>query len=528
MSYDETSRLGIHGEPPIHESATPPPETVSEQQPSPRAGTPYSKLGSASGSDVYYRQDRYSTDQFQGVRIGLTIWEVAGTEHDCELFDLSQTGLAFVAWPDWEPASSSRLDKARICFNDFVAYDGKIEFKRSRELGSLIIVGVEFADYLINIDDVLKLRDINAASREALEKSGASYSWRISGNHEIKASIADLALYLNSVQKQLNQMERSICWEEMNLEENSPLRKELLSILDSGFCKEYVQLSADIDSLYRRIDPESSEGLKAYSRELLHPYLLKAPLVVRMYEKPLGYAGDYVVMNYLYLKRFEGQDLFARGMHRATAALHGGAAVRDRKDLLKSRLQARISDGNPLKIVSIAAGTAQEAYEILNEFPADGPEIEYILFDQDKKALSYAQSRILSIIRKRHLRNFKLRCLNDGIKNLLKGQSKLIEHAPFDFCYTAGLMDYLRQDLGQRLVNWFYSSLNNGGVCYIGNFAPQNPSRWTMEHLYEWYLVHRSAEEMLDLASKLPDVAIRELDHHGSEINPFLMIKKPT
>lgn len=57
--------------------------------------------------------------------------------------------------------------------------------------------------------------------------------------------------------------------------------------------------------------------------------------------------------------------------------------------------------------------------------------------------------------------------------------------------------------------------------------APENPTRWLMEYHLDWYLIHRSREEMLSLGrSAAPGAEISILEERTG-INPFLAIRRP-
>jgi hypothetical protein len=46
-----------------------------------------------------------------------------------------------------------------------------------------------------------------------------------------------------------------------------------------------------------RIDPELAPAHRAFAQAALHPLILGAPFVHRTFTKPLGYAGDYQMVN---------------------------------------------------------------------------------------------------------------------------------------------------------------------------------------------------------------------------------------
>src|SRR5579872_254527 len=60
------------------------------------------------------------------------------------------------------------------------------------------------------------------------------------------------------------------------------------------------------ERMAREIDPESSPAHSAFCRRQLHPLLLSSPFMHRIYVKPLGYAGDYEMVNMILRDPCEG------------------------------------------------------------------------------------------------------------------------------------------------------------------------------------------------------------------------------
>ena len=47
------------------------------------------------------------------------------------------------------------------------------------------------------------------------------------------------------------------------------------------------------------------------------------------------------------------------------------------------------------------------------------------------------------------------------------------------------------------MINRLYTELNPGGLLLIGNFHPSNPLRLWMESTVDWFLIHRTEDELL-------------------------------
>jgi hypothetical protein len=77
------------------------------------------------------------------------------------------------------------------------------------------------------------------------------------------------------------------------------------------------------------------------------------------------------------------------------------------------------------------------------------------------------------------------------------------------------------------LLKKYYEYLNPGGEMIIGNFASGNPSRKIMEILGDWFLVHRTPDELKNFALQagIPPSKI-EVASEPLGINLFLRLRK--
>jgi len=261
----------------------------------------------------------------------------------------------------------------------------------------------------------------------------------------------------------------------------------------------------------------------------VHEFFMRAPFMHRCRTKPLGYPGDFEVMRYLYERQFEGQTLLGKAIHLATVYTRGACAVRNRKDLVKDRIREAIAahkgSSKPLRIVSVAAGPAQESFELVGELGRDAPEMELVLFDQDKQALSFAHAR-LSRLAEETLSPIKIIFLHDSIKRLLGDPGIFSEFGPFQVVFAAGLFDYLRFPTAARLSGNLYKNLAPGGTAYIGNMVPTNPCRWFLEHHLEWFLLYRTREEILEFGRAAAPDAELGIVEEPTGVNPFLSMRR--
>jgi len=502
--------------------------------PSPVSGSisiaEYVDLDGGQGRDVFFRPHRYQRSDLGPVGAVLELVRADKTER-CELHDVSQNGLAF-EWPrDLNVEIGVVIDRLVVKFDEHEAYGGAARVSSVRRDTGTTIVGVSLMDTLMNIEDVLHLRDVKALSlgNDSKGLGLENAPWRVTGHDRFKALVAELRLYLEDAQARLAELEASLPWHVVSGDHESPARDALIERVRAGFSLEVVRLSNEIDASLRGSSKDEREALREYSIRHLHHLLMQSPWMHRARMKPLGYPGDYEIMNSVYGNHFRGQNLFAKAVDYAFALTPAAESVRTRKDVIKNSLSALLDgrkDNRPLRILTIAAGPAQEIYELFEERKTiDGP-VEIVLFDQDKRALTYSYGRLRRIVNAKRFDNVKLMYLHDSIKRLLLGSTIFANYGKFDFVYAVGLFDYLQLHTWVSLCRKLYDTVATGGTLCIGNMVPTNPSRWFMELHLDWFLVYRNRSEMVELARAAASDARVQIVEEPNGVNPFVTLTR--
>jgi extracellular factor (EF) 3-hydroxypalmitic acid methyl ester biosynthesis protein len=503
-----------------------------EIRPAPVTGVvaDYEALKGGSGRDIYFRPDRYLRSDLGpiGIAVELTYGE---QRERCELVDVSQNGVAFV-WPFGAGVEvGTILSEIVVKFDEHEAYRGEARVSSVRREGGRGIVGASLVDTLMNIEDVLHLRDVKAwAGSEGKNGLGlGEAAWRVPGQERFKALVAELRLLLEDGRAKLGELEASLPWHVAHGDQESPARDALIERVRTEFSAEVVQRSNEIDTAFRLAGKSERDALREYSTRYLHELLMQSPWMYRARHKPLGYPGDYEIMNGLYGNHFAGQTLFAKGVNLAFVSTPAATAVRTRKDQLKREIASVLGawrEDRPLRILSIAAGPAQEIYELLDEIHDLPAPVEIVLFDQDKRALSFSYRRLQRVVNAKWKDRVSLLHLHDSIRHLLRGAAVFAGHGAFDLVYSCGLFDYLQMPSGVSLCRSLYSLVAPGGRLYVGNMVPSCPSRWVMELHLDWFLVYRERSQMLELGHMAAPGAPAEIVEEPTHVNPFLMLRK--
>jgi hypothetical protein len=487
-------------------------------------------LDGAEGREIYFRPQRYQPSDLGPVRTVVSI-SLDGNRYDCEMTDVSQNGVGF-EWPaDVAVEIGLKIPELSLNFDQHEAYSGAATVSSLRRIDGKLVVGASFVDSLMNVDDVIALRDVKSYASAGSGGLGlASAPWRVDGHNEFKALVAELRLFLEDAREHLTQVERVLPWDVVHGEGRSAARDALIARVRREFAEEFIRRSERIDAALRTVPPAAIPALKEYSQRFLQDYFIEAPCMHRALFKPLGYPGDYEVMKYMYENQFAGPTLFAKAVSLAILTTRPGDAVRFRKNLVRDRLSEvldRAAPGDaPLRFLSVAAGPAQEVYELLKQRKTLPVPVEIVLFDQDKGALSYAYRRISPIVSARWSKSVSVTYLHDSIKRLLRDPTLFAKYGGFDVIFCAGLFDYLEMPTAVSLTRSLYGHLRPKGELYIGNMVPTSPNRWFMELNLDWNLKYKTHDDLLVMArSAAPDasVAIRE---EPSGVNPFVVLTR--
>ena len=504
-------------------------EPQGPRRPSVRARA-YEDLDGGLGREVYFRPHRYPLADLGPVRPEVG-FDFAGERHACVLHDVSQNGVAF-EWSGAAPMEpGARVMDLAVTFDGHEAYRGAATVTSVRRVGERVVAGASFVDSLMNVDDVIALRDVQAfAAAGSTDLGLARAPWRVAGHERFKALVGELRLFLEDAQQRLGELERALPWDVVHAEAPTPARDALVARVRAEFVDEFIRRSEEIDVEVRRAAPSDFAALKEISQRNLQTYFMQAPCMYRACFKPLGYPGDFEVMKYMYENQFAGPTLFAKALSMAILTTRPGHSVRARKDLVRERLSAAIdareATGEPLRVLSVAAGPAQEVYELLKRRERIASPVDIVLFDQDKSALSYAYGRTSPVVNARWSKTVSVTYLHDSIKRLLRDRTLFARFDAFDVTFCCGLFDYLEMPTAVALTRNLYASVAPGGSLLLGNMVPSSPNRWFMEMNLDWNLKYKTHEELLAMGRQAAPDAQVEIAEEPWGVNPFVVLTR--
>ncbi len=226
----------------------------------------------------------------------------------------------------------------------------------------------------------------------------------------------------------------------------------------------------------------------------LRAQVLQDPFTQRAVAKPRGYAGDAVMMDFIYDgEPPAGTSAIGADVFRATTRAGMGLSVRYRRQLLQSLIDDTVVRHERPRMLSVAAGHCRELQGSLVE--SAGSACEFVALDQDP--LSCQE------IARAHA-GHPVRVVNQGVRELAgSSQGSVLADSlgRFDLIYSAGLYDYLPDALARRLTRRLLAMLRPGGRVLIANFVPGGSGRGYMELFMDWTLVLRTEAQMRALAA---------------------------
>jgi extracellular factor (EF) 3-hydroxypalmitic acid methyl ester biosynthesis protein len=270
---------------------------------------------------------------------------------------------------------------------------------------------------------------------------------------------------------------------------------------------------------------------RSYIQRHLHPIVLCAPFAYRTYRKPLGYAGDYEMVNMMLRDPREGSSLFAKVFN--VWLLHQGSAKahRNRVSILERRLveetAAAVRAGRKARILTLGCGPAWEVQQFVARSELSN-QAEFTLMDFNEETLQHA-AQALRQRQQEHRRNTSFDLVKRSVQQLLKDVVRadgIAGGKEYDFIYCAGLFDYLPDRTCKRLMGLFYQSLAPGGLALITNVAPLCPNRGSLELILDWHLIYRDALKVAALRpDDIPADSIR-IQSDDTGVNVFFETRK--
>lgn len=438
-------------------------------------------------------------------------------------------GHHLVAFETQSPGAIVQTSEVLLDFQILISgrpiYSGRAIVTSTVTTGPGVICQVSLEDAWIDLD-ALKLVNEQKELRAGFDCFMTSWQKVYRILPEYKIVIADIQSFLSDLRLWLDHIELGI--RSSPVEDQAKLQDKIAQDLRGPVGLALGSMFERFEAICANIEDDKHPAHRAFGQRQLHSLLLCAPFIHRTYAKPLGYAGDYEMMNMIVRNALEGGSLYAKLVNGYLLDQVGPQSVRNRVDYLHDKIVAETSRlaslGKIARIYCIACGPAWEARNFIAASPlADHAQFELLDFNQE--TLQHTQGKI-DEVKKSHQRRTSVKFVKGSVQNLLVGKSKPMEPSGYDLIYCSGLYDYLGDRIITELNTYLYDQLTPGGLLVVGNFAPCTPVRNFIEHFLEWFLIYRDSSQLSKLAPRQvgPDACKVVSEPTGANI--FLEVRK--
>jgi extracellular factor (EF) 3-hydroxypalmitic acid methyl ester biosynthesis protein len=469
----------------------------------------------ASSSDV--KESRVMFQTVEGVKLRGT--PVRVTRHGV-VFELYNPGIA--------PRLSEVLGGFQIILQGRTVYSGRAVVSNVVDAGTKVVCEATLDEaQWTDLNQILALQKEGQIVREfkSFLKDWQKF-YKVSP--EFKIVVADMQTFLHDLRLWLERMELGI--RALDRNEREKFEQKTTMEIAQAVIPLINALFEKFEDIAKDIEEEHKAAHASYMRQHLHPLVLAAPFAHRTFEKPLGYAGDYEMVNMIARNGYEGDSLFAKVIHGWFVRQPPAAAHRNRIKYLTDRIELEAyraaRAGGTARIFNFACGPAVEVQNFFRSSFSENAELT--LADFNDETLEYAGQmlgKIKNLFRLRTPVHFQ----KTTVFQLLKESHKLAAAGKpqYDLVYCAGLFDYLPDSTCRQLMNVFYEFLAPGGLLVATNVEPSNPLRHGMEHLLDWHLIYRQEQ---DLRALCPPDAIEDfvsVRTDATGVNLFIEVRKP-
>jgi extracellular factor (EF) 3-hydroxypalmitic acid methyl ester biosynthesis protein len=430
--------------------------------------------------------------------------------------------------PGFVLRASEVLSDFKIVAQGRAVYSGRAVVSKLIDTGSIIVCEATLDDCWLetNFSGTNSKQEKTHGFAEFLQQWQRIYKVQ----PEFKVIIADMQTFLTDMRLWLKQVELRI--RSAPPADRVSMEREIAVELGQSTTPVLTNLFEKFENALESVDKESQPVYQMFARRQLHPLLLCSPFLYRTFLKPLGYAGDYEMVNMIMRDPLEGGSLYAKLVNLWFLQQAPAEAHRHRIDYLTEQIieKARLGfrSNRRARILSLGCGPGHEVQKFLRD-KLLANHAEFFLLDFNAETLLYTEA-ILTEAKKAQRCTTPVKLIKKSVNQILKEFGRGIERAPneqYDLVYCAGLFDYLSDPVCRRISNVLYEWVAPGGSLITTNVNRSNPRQLTMEYIMEWHLIYRNGAEF---SAMKPDKATSDLCSIKSDntgVNIYLEAKNP-
>lgn len=391
-----------------------------------------------------------------------------------ETANINEGGLCFssrIQLPSTQTVSI-RLD---LPFSSPLESQVKIVWSHSFDRNSKFLYGVNFLNLNNEKTAILKesLSKCNFLNPDFIFLTGQLYSLLF----DIKYKFEQFDIENESEKKQLEFIDKN--------------KRQLYPVLSEHFKR--------IWQIIRNFNRSEYKLHQQYYRKILWHLLANATEINRtVCSKPLGYPGDYTIMNYFYNfhNRYLGNSSYEKFINYYSCNIPDALSVVKRKDFFRKKILKTLHTKNSARILSIGSGPGRELIELTQEGRVTKP-LHFVCLDFEERALDYMRREIKKVDSKKRT-HLNLKFINRNLLGLIKDKNIKSELGKYDLIYSSGLFDYLSDKVASKILETLCELLDKEATLIICNADEKNAKhRGYYEMLGDWQLNYRTQEGML-------------------------------
>ena len=422
---------------------------------------------------------------------------------------------------------SEVLKEFSIIVNEQLIYSGRATVSNLVNAGSMLVCEATLDEGWLDVDLfalVIQPKKLQADFAEFFKEWERIHAIL----PQYKIVVADMQNYFMDLKRWLEQVELGI----RSSPSGDRLKTELQVVHELA-----PTILPTIDALFTRFEEVADEVPadhmpfhRSYAKRQLHPQLLCSPFAFRTYQKPLGYAGDYEMVNMILRDPLEGSSVFSKIVNSWFLSQQPAEAHRNRISYLTKRIvtesRRAAQNGRTANIFNLGCGPAGEVQNFLIQDEICNHS-SFVLLDFNDETIQHTR-KVLEEIKSKFRRGTKIEIVKKSVHQVLRDEIKLDAHQQsYDLIYCAGVFDYLSDRICKRLMDIFYGMLKPGGLLIATNVDASNPSRNGMEYLLEWHLIYRNTIQMQALIPSRAPPGSASLKSDETGVNIYLEVRKP-
>ncbi|MBM4387127.1 MAG: hypothetical protein FJ088_05270, partial [Deltaproteobacteria bacterium] len=277
-------------------------------------GRTHTELEGGKGREIYFRPERYDENSLGNINKEIVFLDSELNEIHGKIVNISQNGIAFALDQRSYYKSGDIIPNMKIALNNDIVYKGSISVTNSRfNSDGTVVYGARLLDSMLNVKTIIRLKDL----KEYYETFRDEFTQIMDLINcvkfdEYKALLNDFRLFLLKLRDKLVKIQNDFDIDPHNFSMENHIHRGVVRIMDELLEEPAQRYFEKFNELTEGLDETTAENLKIITRACIHDLTLEGAICRRSFEKPLGYAGDFEIMNYLYGDHLLGNNLFAK------------------------------------------------------------------------------------------------------------------------------------------------------------------------------------------------------------------------